>query len=123
MQTATYVRIFTDDQGDSRFEDCSMPMAPAHFAPPAAPLNVAAIAEARAVAFVGGEPAWQGDIPHPSPRRQLMCILSGGFETTASDGEKRTFLPGNLLLLEDTQGKGHTTRLLEPTIVLAIELI
>ncbi len=31
-------------------------------------------------------------------------------EVTASDGEKRRFGPGSIVLLDDTTGKGHQTR-------------
>ena len=82
---------------------------PQEFAPPAPPLNVAVLGETGAAALVGGEPSWHGEIAHPTPKRQLMCILSRSFATTASDGETRTFVPGDLLLLEDVDGKGHGT--------------
>jgi uncharacterized cupin superfamily protein len=36
--------------------------------------------------------------------------LKGHLEVTASDGEKRTFGPGDSLLMEDVAGKGHSTR-------------
>ena len=122
MQTTSYVRIYADDQGESHFEDIEVTLAPQEFAPPAPPLNVAVLGETGAAALVGGEPSWHGEIAHPTPKRQLMCILSGSFATTASDGETRTFVPGDLLLLDDVDGKGHATRLLEETVVLAVEL-
>jgi uncharacterized cupin superfamily protein len=37
-------------------------------------------------------------------------MLRGEVEVTASDGETRRLSPGGLLLLEDTTGKGHATR-------------
>jgi hypothetical protein len=37
-------------------------------------------------------------------------MLRGEVEVTASDGETRRFSPGGLLLVEDTTGKGHSTR-------------
>ncbi|HEY2330757.1 MAG TPA: hypothetical protein VGH94_02475 [Acidimicrobiales bacterium] len=39
-------------------------------------------------------------------------ILAGEGEVTASDGERRRFGPGWLLLLDDTEGKGHSTHVL-----------
>jgi hypothetical protein len=45
-----------------------------------------------------------------APGRQIMCVLQGEVEATASDGETRRFPPGAVLLLEDTIGKGHATR-------------
>ena len=89
MQTTSYVRIYADDQGESHFEDIEVTLAPREFAPPAPPLNVAVLGETGAAALVGGEPSWHGEIAHPTPKRQLMCILSGSFATTASDGETR----------------------------------
>lgn len=122
VQPFSYVRIFSDSHGESHFEDVHVSLEPREFAPPAPPLNLFALGETRAAAFVGGAPSWYGDIPHPTPRRQLMCILSGSFATTASDGETRTLVPGDLLLLEDVDGKGHITKLLAATVVLAVEL-
>jgi len=122
-QQATYTRIFTDEAGESHFEECNVELLPAEFAPPAGPLNVLKLADgAAAISLVGGLPDWQGDIPHPSPRRQFMCTMTGSYEVTASDGSRREFGPGRLLLLEDTHGKGHSTRIIDDCIVVAISL-
>ena len=80
---------------------------------PAPPLNYLAFQAATAVSFLGGNPSWGGDIPHPTPRRQIMCTMSGRFRITASDGDQREFGLGQMLVLEDTTGKGHTTEILE----------
>lgn len=122
MQVTSYVRIYADEQGESHFEDVRVTLNPQEFAPPAPPLNLFALGESRSAALVGGPPSWGGGVAHPTPRRQLMCILSGSFATTASDGETRTFVPGDLFLLEDVDGKGHITKLLEETVVLAVGL-
>ena len=49
---------------------------------------------------------------HPAPRRQFVIILSGQLEIGLGDGSKRVFGPGDARLVEDTTGKGHTTRVL-----------
>jgi hypothetical protein len=36
--------------------------------------------------------------------------LQGASEVTTSDGQKRHFGPGSVVLLDDTTGKGHRTR-------------
>ena len=41
MQQAKYVRIYSDENGESPFEDLEVPLPPVDFAPPAAPLNIA----------------------------------------------------------------------------------
>src|SRR5215468_8213673 len=50
----------------------------------------------------------------------LQSYLSGTVEVTASDGEFRRFGPGSLLLLEDTHGKGHSTRVLDEDVVMLV---
>ena len=47
---------------------------------------------------------------HPAPRRQFVIILSGQLEIGLGDGTKHVFGPGDARLVEDTTGKGHTTR-------------
>jgi hypothetical protein len=118
-QEFTYLRLFADAQGESHFEDRTAAMEPASFAPPAPPLNVSLLGEASALSLVGGSRAWGGERPHPSPARQVMCVLVGELEVRASDGTARTLRPGNLLLLEDTSGKGHSSHFLSEEVVLA----
>jgi len=47
---------------------------------------------------------------HPAPRRQFVIILSGQLEIGLGDGSKHVFGPGDARLVEDTTGKGHTTK-------------
>jgi quercetin dioxygenase-like cupin family protein len=47
---------------------------------------------------------------HPAPRRQFNFIVAGTVEVEVSDGAVRRFEPGSVLLLEDTEGQGHRTR-------------
>ena len=111
MHEAVYVRLFSDDHGESHFEEVEVALQPVDFAPPAPPLHVAALFPTLHCSFVSGPPDWGGHVPHPSPRRQLLCNLRGEYDVTASDDTVRHFSPGNVLLLEDTTGKGHTTRI------------
>jgi hypothetical protein len=47
---------------------------------------------------------------HPAPRRQFVIILSGQLEIGLGDGSKHIFGAGDARLVEDTTGRGHTTR-------------
>ena len=47
---------------------------------------------------------------HPAPRRQYIINLDAGVELTASDGEARKIGAGEIVLVEDTSGKGHLSR-------------
>ena len=47
---------------------------------------------------------------HPAPRRQYIINLDGGVSIQASDGETRIIGAGEVLLVEDTSGKGHFSK-------------
>jgi hypothetical protein len=47
---------------------------------------------------------------HPAPRRQYIINLEGAVQITASDGESRIIGAGEVLLVEDTKGKGHLSK-------------
>jgi hypothetical protein len=44
---------------------------------------------------------------HPAPRRQYIINLDAGVKITAGDGESRIIGAGEVILVEDTHGKGH----------------
>lgn len=48
---------------------------------------------------------------HPGPRRQFVITLAGHSELVLSGGGKVAIGPGHISLIEDTTGKGHTTRI------------
>ncbi len=105
----THARLFATPDGESHFEDVSTDLLPTDFAPPAPPLDLSASRQATGFRFMSGAPGWIGE-PHPSPRRQLFVGLTGEIEATASDGSVRSFRAGQVLLMEDTFGKGHSSR-------------
>lgn len=104
-----YTRIYCDTDGGSHFEDVYVEVAAVNFAPPAPPLNLAAPLEADRVVLCAFPAEWVGDW-HPSPRRQFYFQMSGELEVQVGDGELRKFSAGSLILLDDTMGKGHLTR-------------
>ena len=50
---------------------------------------------------------------HPAPRRQYIINLDAGVQITASDGEARKIGAGEVVLVEDTTGKGHLSKALD----------
>jgi len=52
---------------------------------------------------------------HPLPERRLIIHLSGEAEIGLSDGTKQIFRPGDVRLMEDVTGRGHTHRDLSQT--------
>jgi hypothetical protein len=49
-------------------------------------------------------------VPHNAPFPLFIIGLRGTFSIEVSGGEIREFPPGSVVLVEDTEGKGHTTR-------------
>jgi len=47
---------------------------------------------------------------HPAPCRQYIVNLDAGVQITASDGESRVIRAGEIILVEDTTGKGHLSK-------------
>ena len=104
------LRLFADSQGESHFETVNLSLESTDFAPPAPPLEVSEVVEGPH-GFLRAPSGWFGDW-HPTPARQFMCLLSGTLEVEASDGEVRRISVGEIVLLEDTEGRGHSTRVI-----------
>lgn len=106
-----YTRVYTDDEGETHFDDIPVELVSVNFAPPAPALNLSEFFEAKNYGFVSAPPGWFGDW-HPTPKRQVFVYISGTMEAKVSDGEVRVFGPGSVTLVEDTTGKGHTSRVI-----------
>ena len=50
---------------------------------------------------------------HTAPCRQFVLMLEGSVEIEASDGTRRIFHSGDILLAEDTTGRGHISRAID----------
>ncbi|MFC1683169.1 cupin domain-containing protein [Candidatus Zixiibacteriota bacterium] len=109
MNKVKYTRVFADSAGESHIEDLEMVLTATDFAPPAPPLNLSQFIPATTLNFLSAPPGWSGDW-HPAPRRQMMLDLAGQVDGETSDGTRRRFGPGDVVLLEDTTGKGHRSR-------------
>jgi quercetin dioxygenase-like cupin family protein len=96
-------RIYTGPDGQSRAEEIEMKVAG----------NVTEMMKATGVQFSSRPPAPASDW-HTGPRRQFVITLSGRAEIEVGGGKKVSIGPGHINLIEDTTGKGHTTRNLGP---------
>jgi len=105
----TYHRISADADGGSHFDTVTVEQSLVHAAPPAAPFYVSTDGIASKYRFYTFEPGWIGDW-HPAPTRQFLALMTGEVEMETTDGTVRRFLPGDLVLLQDTSGRGHLTR-------------
>lgn len=118
---AAYVRLFSDDNGESHFQDIQTVLNPTEFAPGIPNLFVSSPLEASEASFFGAPSGWEADW-HISSGLHLFTLLSGEWEVRASDGEVRTFSRGDVLLVEDITGKGHASRVISEETSLALLL-
>ena len=118
---ATYTRLYTDDQGESHFEDVEIDLTLTGYAPPAPPLELSSVTPAEQFGFMNTPAGWSSDW-HPTSARNLFCVLTGKWEVTASDGETRSFSAASVLLVEDTSGKGHTSRVITDSLAVMVKL-
>jgi hypothetical protein len=110
-----YTRITNDGRGGSKFEEVEVPQATTPYATNLPPLRVSAATPVTGgVVFVTTPPEVRDTQSHPPPRRQFVVILEGAFEVETTDGDKWTFTPGMVALVDDVDGQGHVTRIVSP---------
>ena len=97
-------RIHETSDGVSHFEDVEIPLRDAGEIG-----RLSGVHPATGVIFRETSPDYDFDW-HPAPRRQYIVLLDGNIEITVGDGETRRFTGGDILLVEDTTGRGHRTR-------------
>jgi hypothetical protein len=114
-------RMYHDESGESHFIDELLEVTAANFAPPAPSIYVSEGLPAKQVVYLFLPKGWEGDF-HPAPRRQFMTVITGSLESSVSDGETRQFGPGNTTLVEDTEGKGHSTKIHEDCTMVVSQL-
>ncbi|GAB3007722.1 hypothetical protein GCM10027051_04700 [Niabella terrae] len=97
-------RIYSDENGDSRFEDLEISLKDqGAIGLLSTPLPVHSM--------VLREVAADYDYDfHNAPQRQYILLMDGSIEIETSLGEKRIFKGGDIILAEDTTGKGHRSR-------------
>jgi len=97
-------RLYADDKGESHFQDVEVEFTEATRAGRLSPRL-----PATGIIFREVPPDYDLDW-HPAPRRQYIVNLDAGVEITASDGEKRRIGAGEIVLVEDTWGRGHLSK-------------
>ena len=111
MSNIEYLRIYSDSDGCSHFENPNIGLESKDYAPPAPPLNTSPLESAENSVFLELPVGWYGDW-HPTPVRQWLILMSGECEFEVSDGARSVCKAGDAVLLDDTSGKGHQTKVL-----------
>ena len=97
-------RLYTDATGESHFGDAEV-----EYVETTRSGRLSARLPATGIIFREVPPTYDLDW-HPAPRRQYIINLDNGVQLTASDGEARTIGAGEVILVEDTTGKGHLSK-------------
>jgi hypothetical protein len=113
-----YTRLYSDDHGESHFEDIESDLKLVEYIPPAPPLYLSSFTPASQFGFMDAPAGWASEW-HPTSARNIFFVLTGEWEVVAGDGESWRFGPGSVLLVEDTTGKGHSSRVIGQTDSLA----
>jgi hypothetical protein len=109
---AHYARLFADASGKPRFEDLSVELISGFAVPPVEPLHTAPFLVPDGPTFwIGAPPSWNGGEPHPAPRRMIFITVRGEYEVFTTEGVVRKFPVGSILVVEDTTGQGHSSRI------------
>jgi hypothetical protein len=98
-------RVYSGDDGESHFEDLEIPLTQR-----GGPIGaISQLESATGVLFRETEGDYDYDF-HNAPRRQYVINLDASVEIEVGDGTKRVLGPGEILLAEDTTGRGHISR-------------
>lgn len=92
-------RLYSGSDGQSHFEELPLSANP----------KLGELQKTQGI-FFREDPAGRFQDWHPAPRRQWVIIIKGELEIGLGDGSFHKFGPGDARLVEDTTGKGHTTR-------------
>ena len=104
-----YVRLFADADGETHFEDVELAVEERSTSA-GGRTAVAAAIPVEGLIFRRVLDDGDADSPHNAPYPVFIITLVGEAEVTTSDGERRVFGPGSVVLVEDTSGRGHVTR-------------
>lgn len=100
-------RLYTGDDNESHFEEIDVPLT-----------DAGDIGKLSQVYFATGvvlretDGCYDYDF-HNAPQKQFIIMLDGEIEIETGLGEKRRFKGGDILLAEDTTGRGHVSKSLD----------
>jgi quercetin dioxygenase-like cupin family protein len=104
----TYTHLYSDANGVSHFKREQLEFKPLPGPNASQSLSVYVLAGAQGATLLrlrkGAVEDW-----HIAPRTQFLIGVQGESEVTTSDGKTLRVKPGDVVLMDDTTGKGHKT--------------
>ena len=107
-----FIRTYTGPDSESHFEEQA-------FTFEAATSRTAA-QDAQRIQFYDRQVGFRDF--HVAPRRQYLLYLTARVELGFGDGATVTMNPGDVLLVEDLTGRGHTSRVIEAGLCAVVAL-
>ena len=106
-KTARLLRVYADGAGESHLEELA-------FGAELPPVSVVAV---DLVNYTRNSSAW-----HVAPDTRFALNIIGDLDVITSDGKHHAIGPADLVALEDTTGKGHSTNRLNTVVTIFIHL-
>lgn len=105
----TYDHLYVGEDGETHFKTVTVDYRRFEYAHNIPPIWLAEQGKwpAQYLMLAGNSPGWDARPLHPPRHRQIFIVLTGTTAFVASDGETRTYGPGEMLLMEDNNSKGH----------------
>lgn len=97
-----FMRVYTGDDGESHVEELSSEFTDRED-------TRTALQQANGIVFAQRADGSFIDF-HPAPREQYVLYLTASVEIGLGDGTSTVMEPGDVLLANDTTGRGHTSR-------------
>jgi hypothetical protein len=99
-----FTRLYSDENGDSHFENVEVALEDMGIIG-----KLSANYKVNDLVFRENESNYDWDF-HTARSRQFIVLLDGEIEIETSLGNKLRFKGGDVLLVEDVEGKGHRTK-------------
>lgn len=99
------MRVYTGEDGESHLEEMSPEFSDREG-------TRTQLQRARGITFAHRADGSFTDY-HPAPREQYVLYLTASVEIGLGDGSSTVMAPGDVLLANDTSGRGHTSRVLQ----------
>ena len=100
------LNLYEDKEGISHFRELDV-----DFSEPLYTLRTTERIPVKGLFFVESPPDYDLDW-HKAPRKQYIINLDAAVQITAGDGESREIGIGQVLLVEDTTGQGHLSKVI-----------
>ena len=99
--------LYTGPDGESHFKDIEFPLTKG------VARRLTELMKATGICFGEVDGDYKRDW-HNASCREYVITLEGVWEIEIGDGTKRQFGPGDIVLTEDTTGRGHLSRAVQP---------